>query len=64
MSITSLMSTLIATSEEGFPRKLLGFNVAIGFELSEEDSEKTAAITSQTSVGFNRKGCCSLINIF
>lgn len=64
MSIISLIRTLTATSIEGFP--LLLFNLddtvmalAFGDNIS---SEQTAAITSHTSAGFNRKGCCSLIH--
>lgn len=30
--------------------------------VGDEDSEQTAAITSDISAGFSRKGCCSLIH--
>lgn len=62
MSITSLISTLTATSIDGFPLLLLNLeDTVMRLTLESEVSEETAAITSHTSAGFNRNGCCSLI---
>lgn len=64
MSITSLISTLTATSINGFPLLLLNLDETVMELTFDEDvSEQTAAITSHTSAGFNRRGCCSLIHI-
>jgi hypothetical protein len=64
MSITSLTRTLTATSMDGFPLLLLNLDEIVMRLLFVEDvSEQTAAMTSHTSAGFNRKGCCSLIHI-
>ena len=61
MSITSLISTLTATSIDGFPLLLLNLDdTVMRLALAEVVSDETAAITSHTSAGFNRKGCCSL----
>lgn len=64
MSITSLTRTLTATSIDGFP--LLLFNLdetVMKLALGGGASEQTAAITSETSAGFKRRGCCSLVQI-
>lgn len=64
MSMTSLISTLTATSINGFPLLLLNLDDTVKeLAFGEDVSEQTAAITSHTSAGFNRKGCCSLIHI-
>lgn len=61
MSITSLIKTLTATSIDGFPLLLLNLDeIVIILGTGEGFSEQTAAITSPTSSGFNRNGCCSL----
>ena len=63
MSITNLIRTLTATSVDGFPLLLPSLvDTVITLVLGEEASEQTAAITSCTSAGFNRRGCCSLIS--
>ena len=63
MSITSLMRTLTATSIDGFSLVLLSLLVNLStFGFGKQDSEQTAAITSCTSAGFSRKGCCSLFS--
>ena len=62
MSITSLIRTLTATSIDGFPLLLLNLeDTVIVLAFVEDVSEHTAAITSHTSAGFNRRGCCSLM---
>ena len=61
MSMTSLTRTLTATSMDGFRLLLLNLDDSV-IRFVEDVSEQTAAITSHTSAGFNRKGCCSLIN--
>lgn len=61
MSIMSLIRTLTAASIDGFPL-LLSFDdtvMMLGF-VEEDISEQTAEITSHTSFGFKRRGCCSL----
>ena len=64
MSITSLIRTLTATSIDGFPLLLLNLDdIVMRLVFGEAVSEQTAAMTSRTSTGFNRKGCCSLIHI-
>lgn len=64
MSITSLISTLAATSIVGFPPLLVNLeDTVMALVLGEDASEQTAAITSHTSAGFNRKCCCSLFQI-
>ena len=64
MSITSLIKTLTAASIDGFPYLLFNLDdTVIKLAVGEDASEQTAAITSQTSAGFNPKGCCSLIHI-
>jgi len=63
MSITSLIRTLTATSIDGFPVLLVNWgDTVIWFEGVDDASEQTAAITSPTSAGFRRSGCCSLQN--
>jgi hypothetical protein len=63
MSITSLIRTLTATSVDGFPLLLPSLvDTVMTLVLGEEASEQTAAITSCTSAGFNRRGCCSLVS--
>lgn len=63
MSITSLIRTLIATSVDGFPLLLPSLvDTVMTLVFGEEASEQTAAITSCTSAGFNRRGCCSLVS--
>lgn len=63
MSITNLIRTLTATSVDGFPLLLPSLvDTVITLVLGEEASEQTAAITSCTSAGFNRRGCCSLVS--
>ena len=59
--MTSLTRTLTATSMDGFRLLLLNLDDSV-IRFVEDVSEQTAAITSHTSAGFNRKGCCSLIN--
>lgn len=62
MSITSLIKTLTAASIDGF-LLLVNLDDIVKEEVFGEDaSEHTAAITSHTSAGFNRSGCCSLEN--
>jgi hypothetical protein len=64
MSMTSLIRTLTATSIDGFPLLLLNLDDIVKWlALEEYVSELTAAMTSHTSAGFKRKGCCSLIAI-
>lgn len=64
MSITSLIRTLTATSIDGVPLLLLNLDErVVTLEFGEDDSAQTAVITSCTSVGFKRKGCCSLNQI-
>ena len=53
--------TLTATSMDGFRLLLLTLEDSV-IRFVEDVSEQTAAITSHTSAGFNRKGCFSLIN--
>lgn len=63
MSITSLIRTLTATSVDGFLLLLLSLDdTVMTLVLGDEASEQTAAITSCTSAGFNRRGCCSLVS--
>ena len=61
MSIISLTRTLTATSIDGFPPWVFNLDdTVMTLTFGEDISEQTAAITSHTSAGFSRKGCCSL----
>ena len=63
MSITSFIRTLTATSIDVFPVLLFNWgDTVIGFDGVDDASDQTAAITSPTSAGFRRSGCCSLQN--
>jgi len=63
MSITSLIRTLTATSVDGLPLLLFSVVEALTtLAFGTETSAQTAAITSCTSVVFNRRGCCSLVD--